>query len=262
MSEFLDDTSVEQVSDSVWRGNVTDRWNIGSIPNGGYLMAIAARVFREAFAHPDPLTITGHYVDKAINGPVELDFEKIREGRSVSTGCVRFMQEGQERVRFTASYGDLASTVGETWLADTPPEWPSPDSWIHMPHTLAIHERIDMRFAAEEGAWLNGRMTDKAEHIVLNRFADGTELDEIGLLFFTDCVPPTVFSMYGPAGWVPTIELTVQVRAKPAPGDLLGRFRTRYLTNGLLEEDGELWDSNNQLVALSRQLAKFRLPKK
>ncbi len=262
MSEFLEDTRVEQVADNRWRARVSDRWSIGSIPNGGYLMAIAGRALREALPHNDPLTITGHYVDRALAADADLEFELIRAGKSVSTGSIRFIQDGVERVRFTATYGNLADTAGETWLGEAPPQWPDPNHWISMEKTLAIHDRIDMRFAPEEGAWLSGRLTDRAEHRVVNRFADGTEPDELALLFFTDCVPPTVFSLYGPAGWVPTLELTVQVRAKPAPGDILARFKTRYMTNGLLEEDGELWDSNNQLVALSRQLARFRLPKK
>jgi len=41
----------------------------------------------------------------------------------------------------------------------------------------------------------------------------------------------------------------------PAPGLLRARFVTRHVTGGLLHEDGELWDSAGQLVALSRQLA-------
>ncbi|MDX1693796.1 MAG: thioesterase family protein [Ketobacteraceae bacterium] len=260
MGEYREDTRVTKVSDTLWKGVVTPRWNIGAIPNGGYLMGIAVNVIREGLPHPDPLTITGHYIDRGEAGDCDIAFENIREGRSVSTGCARLIQGGRERARFTATYGDLSRTRGETWIGTQPPAWPDPDRCLQMPKTLAIHDRLDMLFAPEEGAWIKGDLSGKPEHLLTFRFADGSDPDVLSLPFFCDCVPPTVFAVYGFAGWVPTLELTVQVRARPAPGRLLGRFITRYLTNGLLEVDGEIWDSANQLVALSRQLAKYRKP--
>ena len=61
--------------------------------------------------------------------------------------------------------------------------------------------------------------------------------------------------MVGPVGWVPTIELTVHLRARPAPGWILGQFTTQDMQDGRLIEDGALWDSRGTLVAQSRQLA-------
>ena len=55
--------------------------------------------------------------------------------------------------------------------------------------------------------------------------------------------------------WVPTIELTVHIRGVPAPGPLASTFRSRFIENGMLDEEGEMWDSSGALVAQSRQLA-------
>ena len=55
------------------------------------------------------------------------------------------------------------------------------------------------------------------------------------------------------------VELTVQVRAHPTPGPLQVGCATRHMTSGVVEEDGEYRDSHGQLVAISRQTAKFRL---
>jgi acyl-CoA thioesterase len=73
-----------------------------------------------------------------------------------------------------------------------------------------------------------------------------------------DAFPPAVFGLLGMVGWVPTIELTVHLRARPAPGWLLGRFHADDLSEGRVIEHGALWDSRGRLVAQSRQLALVR----
>ena len=257
MSEFWQDTCVEHLADHHLQANITDRWSVNGIPNGGYLMSIAARALREVLSHSDPLTITGHYVEKAAVGPADLLVEVIREGNTVSTAALRLVQEGRERVRFTATYGDLAETSGVTWVGAEPPAIEK-DKCLTSPRFLAIHERVELLFSPTTADWLRGKTSESMGHELMAYFRDGTEPDVLSLPFFADCVPPTTFTKFGAVGWVPTLELTVHVRAKPAPGLLTGRFQTRYLINGLMEEDGELWDSKGKLVALSRQLAKYR----
>jgi hypothetical protein len=68
-----------------------------------------------------------------------------------------------------------------------------------------------------------------------------------------DAAPPVVldFDVTESA----TVELTVQLRARPAPGWLACRVTTRAVLNGLHDEDFEIWDSTGTLVAQSRQLA-------
>ncbi|MFS2293679.1 MAG: thioesterase family protein [Actinomadura sp.] len=51
-----------------------------------------------------------------------------------------------------------------------------------------------------------------------------------------------------------TLEATVHVRRRPAPGWLACRAATRHITGALCEEDMDIWDSAGNLVAQSRQL--------
>ena len=69
-------------------------------------------------------------------------------------------------------------------------------------------------------------------------------------------VPPILGAIV--SGWVPTMNWRVDFKAHPAAGSgpLRFRFQTRSVTGGWLEEDGELWDGNGNIVALSRQLAR------
>jgi hypothetical protein len=64
---------------------------------------------------------------------------------------------------------------------------------------------------------------------------------------FVDMMPPPAFTLVPNVGWVPTVELTVQVRGKPAPGPILCRARSTTLMNGVTELDCEIWDATGAL---------------
>jgi hypothetical protein len=91
------------------------------------------------------------------------------------------------------------------------------------------------------------------------RLADGRPADAIAVPLFLDCWPPAVFGRIERTigGGVPTIEMTVHWRGHVGPGWHLARFTTGTVAGGYLEEDGELFDEDGRLVAMSRQLALF-----
>jgi acyl-CoA thioesterase len=85
------------------------------------------------------------------------------------------------------------------------------------------------------------------------RFRERREADVFALALLVYAAYPAVMEI-GATG-SSTLELTVNLRAHPAPGWLACRARTRYITSGYHEEDFEIWDATGMLVAQSRQLA-------
>ena len=74
------------------------------------------------------------------------------------------------------------------------------------------------------------------------------------MLLFADSFPPSLYTLVGRVGWVPTIELTVHVRRRPVDGWIQARFECDDLAGGRMIESGTLWDESGRLVARSRQL--------
>lgn len=73
-----------------------------------------------------------------------------------------------------------------------------------------------------------------------------------------DSLPPAVMSSQGMVPWVPTLGFSISIRNVPTSLWLKGRFQTRFITCGILEEDGEQWDPSDNLVAISRRIAPYR----
>lgn len=267
---FAADTAVERIDDTRFRGTVSDRWMVlgDTAPNGGYLMAIAARAMAGAAERPDPVTVTAHFVRPATVGEVEVHTEVVKAGRRHTTVEGRLLQGDQECARLLGTFGDLSAAEGPDRVDREPPNLPPVDECRDMNAAAdagqgfapPVFRRFDHRMPAGMMDWAEGRPLGRGLIEGWCRFAGDEPMDTFGLLIVADAYPPAIFNAGEPVGWTPTVELTVQVRKRPADGWLATRFTTERMTRGYLEEDGEIWDADGDVVALSRQLAMVARP--
>jgi len=260
-SYFDADTRVEQTGEGSFLGFIDPGWNIGDNPNGGYLLSVVTSALAEVLPHPDPLSVTTHYLRPGTAGiPCEVEVELVRTGRTLSTVRARLSQEGKQRLEVLAAYGDLSTPAGiDSDITIPPPDIPSPEDCFARDGKLqgielAFAEKIDVMLIPELARPGGG----KAEVSGWIRFHDNRAPDPRALLLFCDSFPPSPFGRLGVIGWVPTIELTVHVRRRPAPGWIKACFVTDDLAEGRMIESGCLWDSKGRLVAEARQLGLVR----
>ena len=141
-------------------------------------------------------------------------------------------------------------------LGVAPPLIPSPEdcldrSQLEQGVDLPILNRLDVAIHPDRAYHAS---SDEAIVEGWIRFSDGTPPSTMSLPLFADAFPPSLFPKFGRVGWVPTVELTVHVRRRPAPGWIQARFECDDLHDGRLIETGTLWDENGAVVARSRQL--------
>lgn len=258
---FAAATAVRVTATGTYGARIHDGWSIAGNANGGYLLAIAARAMREAAGRPDPVTITAHYLRPGRPGPARVVVEPVKEGKAFAVVRATLATD-QPLLSLLGTFGTLsAADAGDAaaLLDAQPPELPAPGDCVPMlasegfpPPFMA---KVDLRLHPEDATFLDGVRSGSARMRGWFSFPHDEPVDTIGLLQATDAFPPTIFNADLPVAWTPTIELTAHVRARPAPGPLRCAFRTRFVTGGFLEADGEIWDGTGRLVAQSRQLA-------
>jgi acyl-CoA thioesterase len=236
------------------------RWDGQASTNGGFLLVLATRAIGEVLPFPDPIVVSGFYLRPGSPGPAEVRTEVIQTGRTTAFGQASLGRDGKEWLRATAAFSSLeaaAARGGPSYTGGKPPALPPPEQcqllFADAKPPITMIERIDYRLP-ELPAWVTH--TQPSGTPVFEgwmRFADDREPDLLSLPLFVDAVAPAVLEVGVRA--MTTVELTVHLRARPAPGWVAFRTLTRYLADGYFEEDAELWDSTGRLVAQSRQLA-------
>lgn len=263
VGEFAKATTVKQIADAVWQGDFSEDWLIGQTLNGGYAMSIGARALAEALPHPDPISVNGFFLGRTVPGPVRCEVEILREGGATSTGVVKLIQEGELKIQMTGVYGDADKQKGETIIREPIPPMLDLDECVDAPiaGNHKLRERLMQRMAPANVQSLVGDPEGSGVWHAWLDFADGSDKDLFSLIMFADALPPPVFSFYGARGWVPTLDLSVQIHGRPQSGPLRCVFRTNVMTESIVNEEGVIWDSSDKIVALARQTAKYRLPK-
>lgn len=246
---------------TLFAGDVKPDWDIFGVANGGYLMSIAARAMAEAAEGRLPVSLTAHFTRPISAGPVEVSVETVKTGRTFSTMSARVTAE-HESMTLLGSFAEPGTLGDETlYVAGEPPQMPPPEQCpqalpaVDAPLPPPLMAQFEERLHPDDAGPIAGRPSGEAVMRGWFRLHDEELLDPFTLFLVADAFPPAVFNAELPLAWTPTLEMTTHIRAIPAPGWLRGRFTTRFVSGGLLEEDGEVWDETGRLVALSRQLA-------
>ncbi len=265
-SAFADATAVRRVDDAGhqaghdvrFEAEVMPGWDIGGNANGGYLVAIAGRAMAEAVGRP-PLSLTAHFLRPGPPGPCTVEVSPVRTGRRLATATARLVMGDAAIIQLVGTFGDQRPG-GERWSREEPPAMPAYDDCE--PRTAApsgvrvdLIDRLAIRIRPGDDGFSSGRPTGDPEMRGWFALAAEEPIDVFALLLAVDSFPPPIFNLEVPSGWVPTVELTIHVRGVPSPGPLRCAFRSRFVADGLVDEEGEIWDSSGALVAQSRQLS-------
>lgn len=262
---FDRDTRVVDEGGDRWSAGIDPGWcTVGGIPNGGYMFAVT---LAGAARHPLTenrrlVTATVHFARPGVAGPAEVDVRPVKGGRVTSTVSAALSQDGRERTRALATYGDPDALEGPAEHTIEPPAIPGPDACVAPPTAvdpvpgLHLLKRYDYRVPATCG-WARSTGTGGGAAMLDGwiRFSDGRAPDLAALPLLADAFPPALGEVVGHGSLhVATLELTVHVRAAPVPGWIQTHTESRHVVGRLVEEDTYLWDGRGTLVAMARQL--------
>jgi acyl-coenzyme A thioesterase PaaI-like protein len=258
--------------DSVFEADVDEQWTVGDKPNGGYLLALLGRAAREvARRQGGPMwevqSSVVTYLRPPELAPALVRTEVLRRGRTASQVRAVLSQTGNDLVDAVFVLGELVAGPDARYDAVNPLRVPDPERCVRLRSESPERVRVGFLDAVElrldPAALPFGESPHPAgtpaELRGWSRFADGREPDPLSLLFSVDAIPPATL-MIGSSGWVPTLQMSTYVRAKPAPGWLGIRIAANVVAEGTVDETCVVWDSRGQVVAQATQLARLRFP--
>ncbi len=261
MHVFDKDTEVREIAPSVYSGTISENWLINNNPNGGYLMSILAKAMADKSQKKSTPIITANYISRCKPGAIEVTVEEITVSRQFNRYEAKLFQDGDEKVRALGTFADINSECSINRNESPQPELSEKKTCIGMPSVpgYTVFENLELLLDPACAGWLQGNLSEISENKGWLRLRQPRQHDMFSILQIADSIPPAAFVSQGATAWVPTIELSVSIRNIPETEWLRCKLRTRHITCGLLEADAEVWDDAGNLVAISRQIAQFRI---
>lgn len=260
-------TRVTANADGAYSARVHDGWDIGGNANGGYLLALVSAAMCHATGRPLPVAISCHYLGPINDADVVIDTRVVKSGKTFATAQATMRQGDRVIVTAIGTCGDALPNGAMRHVTHEMPELPDFASAVPRAETSAdananpnalppgLMQNVDVRLHHEDTGFARGTPNGQALVRGWCAFRDGRPVDALALTLFCDALPPAMFNVEGPPGWVPTVQLSFYLRGIPDGRPVAAEFRTRQLLDGMFEEDGTMWNASGELIAQSRQLA-------
>ncbi len=258
---------------SMFEVEIPQRWTVGDKPNGGFLLALLGHAAARAVpvdggGLPEAVSATVTFVAPPALGGAEVRTSVLRRGRTAAQVRAVLVQSDRPMVDGVFVMGALAAAPTPRYSDVGSLRIPEPAQCVRVPPQMAdgtpvaILETTELRLDPSTLPPGPGQALQRDQVAELRgwvRFADGRQPDARSLLYFVDAIPPATL-LIGSTGWVPTLSMSVYVRALPAPGWLGIRFTAHHVASGMVDESCTLWDAEGQVVAQAWQLARLRFP--
>src|SRR6202046_5339833 len=99
---------------------IDPEWTIGAKPNGGDLLSMLARPATSASVHDHVIAASAHYLHSPDPGPVVIETELLRAGRSASQIRGRMEQDGEGCVEALMTASSLPQDTIPYWECGLP----------------------------------------------------------------------------------------------------------------------------------------------
>jgi hypothetical protein len=259
---FSQASAIRAKTATLFDADVSGEWTLAGRPNGGYLLAFLGRAASELTDSHPVVAASAQFLRSPDPGPVEIEGEVLRRGRSLSQVRVRMTQDGRACLEALVSTSGVALATAPRWEADRPDDGHTPfaDCRRADPITpdglrVAMLDQVDLRLDPASYAVTKGHPGGRGE---LRGWVDlpGEEgLDSVSLLWAADAFPPATWDTHFGC-WASTVELTVYVRAVPAPGPVRLVTRAELIDPQWVDQTCKIRDGTGRLVARATQLAK------
>lgn len=284
---FQESTSVTATGPGRYAAVIDPAWNLRPLPQGGVVTALALRAMSALLDDPTQRLRTAHtaFVTQVTDGPVAIDVDLLRRGRSMSHLHGEVVNEGKARGHVTTgvfgstrpgfAFTDLEPPVAVPPPADCPSfRDPLPEG-VEPFEPMPFWERlVEGRPALGHAPW-EEYVPDRAERAMWYRFDDPPFLDDgtvdpLSLVVLADTMPGAVGEKVGQgeSNWfAPSVDLTVHVLDACRSPWVLAHNRARFAGDGYASADMALWDygpsgddPEPRLVVYATQLFLFSFP--
>jgi acyl-CoA thioesterase len=254
--------TVTRLGDDHYTAELNQEISIFGNPNGGYLMGLAILALYDLNPSQVLVTVTGYFMaSPRLNNPsIDIKPHLLKRGKTLTFWSVDICQGDALCIRISAIMSPRHGLNEHSHMLLQPIDIKPIEQCqsIQIPRIAeGLGKSIVYTMEPEDIANLKLGEADTAEHVLWMEFHDKAKLDAWHIVFLVDAMFPPIFHIKGMTAWVPTLELTLQLRQLPKTTHIACHFKSQALTMGIVEEDAQVWDGEGNLVALCRQTAYF-----